>query len=518
MKNAPSAKSKAVIYARVSSKEQEREGFSIPAQLKSLREYAQNNDILVIQEFVDIETAGYAGRRSFGNMIEFLQELEAQIILVEKTDRLYRNIKDWVLLDGLNVEIHLVKEGRVVGPDSRSQDKFIHGIWVLMAKNYLENLSEEVKKGMHEKARQGYYPSRAPMGYRNVQREGRRYIEQNPEEALVIKRLFESYATGEYSLQELTDMANVEGLAYRWRGKKVHKSIIHYTLRNPIYYGDFVWKDKLWHGKHEPIVSKSLWDRVQTVLVEQGHCKKHDSKRHWAFQGMIRCGHCGCLMTAEIQKGKYVYYHCTGNRGKCPEPWVREEEIAKQFSESLQGLHLDLQTAGWIKGLLRHHLEDEQGHHERMIKVLEVRYNKLQDKISRSYDNMLDGRISEELFDQKNAEWQDEQAKVLEQIRLHQDSSRNFLDEFDDLIELARRAVELYEKQEMSGKRRLLQFVCSNSTYKDGKLRIVYRKPFDLLIDTKQALLEAEPANYDEILNNEHWVGPVGFEPTTYGL
>ena len=79
-------------------------------------------------------------------------------VLVEKTDRLYRNLKDWVTIDELGLEIHFVKENVVLSPDSRSSEKFMHGIKVLMAKNYIDNLSEEVRKGMLEKARQGIWP------------------------------------------------------------------------------------------------------------------------------------------------------------------------------------------------------------------------------------------------------------------------------------------------------------------------------------------------------------------------
>ena len=158
----------AVLYARVSSKEQEKEGFSIPAQLKLLKDYAAREGS-VVKEYVDVETAKQTGRTSFGEMVAFLKaSLRVRIILVEKTDRLYHNLKDWVLLDDLDVEIHLVKEGAVLSRDSLSSEKFMHGIKVLMAKNYIDNLSEETRKGMLEKAEQGIWPSAAPLGYRNA--------------------------------------------------------------------------------------------------------------------------------------------------------------------------------------------------------------------------------------------------------------------------------------------------------------------------------------------------------------
>jgi len=157
------ARKRAVIYARVSSKEQEKEGFSIPAQLKLLKEYAAAQGFAVAQEYVDVETAKQTGRTAFGEMVAYLKaHPSTRVMLVEKTDRLYRNLKDWVTVDELDVEVHFPKEGVVLSRESRSSEKFMHGIKVLMAKNYIDNLSEEARKGMQEKAEQGIRLTIAP--------------------------------------------------------------------------------------------------------------------------------------------------------------------------------------------------------------------------------------------------------------------------------------------------------------------------------------------------------------------
>ncbi len=111
---------KAVVYARVSSKEQEKEGFSIPAQLKLLNSYAAENAFHVEKEFIDVETAKRSGRTGFSEMMGFIKKAsktsldQRPVVLVEKTDRLYRNLKDWVTVDELDVEIHFVKENVVL--------------------------------------------------------------------------------------------------------------------------------------------------------------------------------------------------------------------------------------------------------------------------------------------------------------------------------------------------------------------------------------------------------------------
>src|SRR5262249_50897803 len=234
---------RAVIYARVSSKEQEKEGFSIPAQLKLLKEYAAANRFTIAQEYVDVETAKQIGRAAFGEMVAFLKaHPSVRVLLVEKTDRLYRNLKDWVTVDELDVELHFPKEGVMLSRESRSSEKFMHGIKVLMAKNYIDNLSEEARKGMQEKAEQGIWPTVAPLGYRNIVGvDGKKIIEPDPASAPIISRLFEWYATETLSLKEAAQKARAAGLVYRKSGALVPVSTVHARLRNRLYSGEFEW-------------------------------------------------------------------------------------------------------------------------------------------------------------------------------------------------------------------------------------------------------------------------------------
>src|SRR2546426_68580 len=322
---------KAVLYARVSSKEQEREGFSIPAQLKLLREYASRNDLGLVREFVDIETAKTSGRQNFEEMVKFLKShRDCRIILVEKTDRLYRNLKDAVTLEDLDLEIHLVKEGQILSKDAKSQTKLIHGMHLVLARHYIENLREEVKKGMREKAEQGMYPGRAPFGYRNNKAE--RTIEVHTENAAIVKRIFELYASGQYSLTHLRSIIRIE------TGKTFAKSHIHTVLTNPFYIGNFIWGNKIYRGTHAAFISADLYERVQTVL--RSHNKPNYGKQEIAFRGLLTCARDNCTITAERKKGKYVYYRCTGYRGKCATPRFTESEITEKLGVVLKDIHI----------------------------------------------------------------------------------------------------------------------------------------------------------------------------------
>jgi DNA invertase Pin-like site-specific DNA recombinase len=229
----------AVMYARVSSQEQAKEGFSIPAQDKLLRSYAQNHHLEIGAAFTDIETAKRAGRTGFDAMVAYLRKNSScRVLLVEKTDRLYRNFRDWVTIDEIRgLEVHFVKEGTVISDESRSSEKFIHGIKVLMAKNFIDNLSEETRKGMVEKASQGIWPSYAPIGYLNADgANGKRTIKPDPVLAPLVRRLYELCATGQHSVKELAAIAQSERLT---RGGAINKSTVNKILRNRVYSGEF---------------------------------------------------------------------------------------------------------------------------------------------------------------------------------------------------------------------------------------------------------------------------------------
>ncbi len=260
----------AVLYARVSSKDQEREGYSIPAQLKLLREYARTHDFELVREFLDVETAKTTGRKQFGEMVRFFGENpQCRVAIVEKTDRLYRNFRDCVTLEDLEVEIHLPKEGQVISRDAKSQAKLVHGIQVVIARNYIENLREEVRKGMREKAEQGIYPSRPPLGYQNNKLE--HTIEVDPKKAPIARRMFELYASSKHSLASLRQALLAEF------GCPLAKGYLERLLKNPFYKGQFIWEGKLYQGTQTPLVSAELFEQVQAVF--RGH-NKPKYRRH----------------------------------------------------------------------------------------------------------------------------------------------------------------------------------------------------------------------------------------------
>ncbi len=473
----------AVLYARVSSKDQEKEGFSIPAQLRLLRDYAASRGFVIAEEFTDIETAKVSGRTKFNEMLLYLKKHQkvCRTILVEKTDRLYRNIKDYATIDEFDVQVHLVKENEIISRSSRSNEQFVHGIKVLMARNYSQNLGEETVKGMTEKARAGIYPSFAPVGYQNADGpNGKRIIVPDPETAPVVREVFERFATGEYSVQRLAAQFRGEGRTLR--GRSLNGSLAHQILRKRLYMGEFDWDGKVYTGSHEPLVTSESWQRVQELLDARAENKTRKVKHDFAFTGLVRCGHCGCMMVGEIKKGQYVYYHCTGNRGKCPEPFTRQEVLSGAFAGVLQELVIPPAILEWLGDSV------------------------LESDIETMYMDKLDGRITQEFFDKNAATLRYEKEALARKARNIQSAATVPINQAIDMMRLTSRASELFLEQPAAEQRRFLGTVVEKATWRDRELRTTLFEPFEILRRSNSESNRKQKENAGSVADIEIWL------------
>jgi site-specific DNA recombinase len=389
----------------------------------------------VLKEFVDIETAKTSGRQNFDQMVRyFTQNRDCRIVLVEKTDRLYRNFRDAVTLEDLDLEIHLVKEGQIISREAKSQDKLVHGMQLVLARNYIENLREEVKKGMREKAEQGIYPGRAPLGYGNNRQN--RTIEIHAANAQIVSKIFELYASGQYSLSELRKAVRST------TGKTISRAYLHTILTNPFYVGQFRWGGSLYRGTHATLIGTDLYERVQAVL--RGHNKPKYGKQEIAFRGLLRCAHDNCAITAERKKGKYVYYRCTGYRGKCATPRFTEFEIAERLAKVLKDIQIPDEV---LTGLHESFARD----HNKLLNEVTAQRNALEQRLSavrrrmdQGYQDKLDSKIPEEFWARKMVEWTEDERQIQGALaRVEAPSSDRILDA-KRILELANQAYSLY--------------------------------------------------------------------------
>ncbi|RKX26311.1 MAG: recombinase family protein, partial [Candidatus Zixiibacteriota bacterium] len=386
----------AVIYARVSTKDQEREGYSIPAQLRILREYGDKNGFKIVREFWESESAGKAGRKAFSEMVNLIRtDPSIRVILVEKTDRLYRNFKDQVLIDDLGIDIHFVKDNRVIGKKSKPSDRFVHDIETAQARFYLNNLSQEVKKGQQQKALQGSYPGgMVPIGYhRNPLT---KQIELDSERAPLVRQLFELYAEGDKSIDDLLIFVRQALLCYPRSGRTMARSEIERLLKKEFYTGKFAWNGVLYQGDHPAIIDRFVFERVQGAFKARSNGRF--TKRQFTFSRLMTCGVCGSAITAEIKKNRYVYYHCTGYKKSHPVTYLPERSVDQQFGQIVSAATIPHDWYEFIRDSLDHELGVARARQAHQRERLELERDKVQTSMKRAFQSHLDGVVSEEFF------------------------------------------------------------------------------------------------------------------------
>lgn len=364
----------AVIYLRVSTKEQatkggEAEGYSIPAQREACRRRAEALGAAVVEEFVDAgESARSADRPQLQRMLAFIESAPVQYLIVHKIDRLARN-----RLDDLMISVALEQAGVSLVSCSETIDKspsgrLTHGLMALIAEWYSSNLSHEVRTKVLQKVRNGGTPGRGPIGYRNVRKieNGRevRTIAIDSERAPLVQWAFETYATGEWSLNRLTEALDERGLTSvatpYFAQKPLAKASVHRMLRNSYYIGVVSWKGIDYEGKHEPLISPELFERVQEILTAHNIAGEKQRVHHHYLKGSVWCASCGsrlCITKTTNRHGsRYEYFFCVGRQQKrtpCKQKAIPVEVVEAGVEEKWRHVQIAPEYAQLLRQLLQ---------------------------------------------------------------------------------------------------------------------------------------------------------------------
>lgn len=483
---------KAILYTRVSSDEQRKSGFSLDYQEKQGRDYAEKNNLNIVKIYKESFTAKKPGRPLFNEMLHYVKRHKIKHLIFLKSDRASRNGVDSAALVYMAerdiFSIHLIQDGLCLNKTSKPTDFLIFEINNCLSNFYPRNLSVDVSTKMREKAEQGYYPSIAPVGYENKRINRRSYIQINPEKAPFIKKIFELYATGQYSYTSLAKKMRDDGFMV---SKKTgcYKSNIEDILNNPIYMGDFIWKGKRYFdGKHEPIISRELYALCQNVIKSRNNTST--KKRDFIFSNLIHCSHCGCYLVGELKKGKYIYYHCTGNRGgDCKKKsYIREEIIEKAVLEAFDSFKLSPETAELARKCLKSEYESRNFYNETRIEKLEEDIKKNKQKLEKLFDLYLEGEVEEKLYKKKRTELEEKIDEMSMLFSSYQKTGIELLKKSEFLFELCEKASSLYLRGDVNEKRNLIKIVCSNLYYDGENVTIAIKKAFQPLV--KIALFE----------------------------
>src|SRR3989339_657545 len=464
------------IYTRKSTDDKDRQVRSISDQLSELKELALKEQIDVIDVFVEKQTAKIPGRPVFNEMIERMEKGEASGILAWHPDRLARNS-----VDGGKI-IYLVDTGVIVEMkfptfwfDPTPQGKFMLSIAFSQSKYYVDNLSENIKRGHRNKVKEGIWPQMSPIGYVNVKGGG---IIPHIDLAPLVRKTFEAYATGNFTLREVRDKFNTLGLK-RKSGRELAVSNYQKLLKNPIYTGLMRYNGEIFEGKHEPIISKKLFDSVQEVMMRKSKPKSRGLKPY-LYRGFFRCGECGCFITTETQKG-HNYLRCTKRKNPCSQKYTREEIITSEIQKEIKKVSL---PDDWAKWMLAENEKD---------KLVEAQSSTLFADSTKADISLLDSKI-EKLMNAylENAlsleEYRDAKSALVNQKQLLKEKLSAFEQKANNRFELTEKFLkynmELANESTNEEKLHLYKKVGSNFQIKDRTVLFEPRGAWRILLDS----------------------------------
>jgi site-specific DNA recombinase len=467
-----------VAYIRVSTEEQAQHGFSLETQREFLADYARGHQLQIVRTFEESHSAYRPGRPQYEAMLAFLRKRkDVSGVLVYKVDRLARNLSDYSTLEEMDgVDIISATEALPTG----SSGRYIGTIHAATSRFYSDQLGERVRHAAATKIIKGGLPGPAPTGY--VNRTDTKTIEPDPVMAPIIRTVFETYAREDVALSALTKRARALGLQTK-QGGVLGKGSLHHLLQNPIYYGKIRWGGKEYPGAHEPIISEALFGAVQARL--RGGSSPQ-AKRQFPYRGLLKCGYCGCTITASRIKDMYNYYHCTRGKGPCAQAFLREDALSVLFHPIVEGVAMSqTQVAELLQEIeveSKRRLRDAESRAselERQSKSLEA----LRDK---AYEDKLRGTISEERWLEMDGRWSEKANALDAQMCLLESEEGPALDEAEIAFKLLQRIPALYFRQSHEERARFLKVLLSNSSLVGGKILPIYRKPFDLVAEGLQ--------------------------------
>jgi hypothetical protein len=316
--------------------------------------------------------------------------------------------------------------------------------------------------------------------------------------------LFERFVKGDVSIKALARERIV------LRGRQLYPSLIHQILRKRIYTSDFDFDGIAYKGTHEPLVSRETWERVQAILDGRTSGKSRQTKRQFTLTGLIHCGRCGCLMVGELKKSRYVYYHCTGSRGRCGDPYVREERLLQDIAGGLKQLVVAQPTLSWLKRTVTESDQTERGAREQALKQLKAERDRLQARIEMMYLDRLDGRITAEFFDAQSKQWRDQQKEVEMRTKQLETTALMTATEAVEIMRSLSDSCRTFAVQESQRQRALAAALMQHATWKAGKFEMALMEPYQILAHSNsvsQSKEREKPGSGQEI---ENWLPGVG--------
>lgn len=480
----------AIVLARVSTKEQE----SIPAQLSRLQPFIERQNLNVVKIFEIQESSSQDTRKEYEKMLEFVRGYWKTIaIVVDTIDRLQRSYRESVELGNLLkngiIELHFFRESLILNKNSNSSDLMRWDLGVMLARGYVLQLSDNVKRSIDKKIEDGEYPAPAPLGYINVdmygeistitnRRSGKKNIIPDPNKAHYIKRIYERYATGSYSLKKLAREINEEGFRTK-KGDMIKTSSLDKILKNPFYKGYMEYRGKVVPHRYEKIISEDLYNACKNVRIWLKRPEWRDGKMDFTLKGVVKCHHCQRLLSIYYSKrAKTNYIQC--HTWRCLH--IREDVYLEQISKVLSQLNMEKHDLEAVYEKITQKYKAVREYEQKNKKTYTDRISKLQMAINNAYEDKCLGSISEDLYVSSVAKWKAEESQLLEKIQgmTSQDKSQSW--SLNYLLDLSQKAYELFKCSKIHEKREILEILFSTLEWDGKKLIYKIKEPLEEIL------------------------------------
>jgi DNA invertase Pin-like site-specific DNA recombinase len=473
-------------YIRVSTAKQGTKGVSLQEQRDAISRYAERNHLTITLWLEEIETAAKRGRAIFNQMLSLLRVRKARGVILHKLDRGARNLKDWAdvgeLVD-VGVEVHFANDNL----DLQTRGgRLSADIQAVVAADYIRNLREETRKGFYGRLKQGLYPMRAPIGYLDQGKGKPKTVD--PIQGPLVLRTYELYGSGRYSLDSLGEELFRLGLRNK-NGGRVTRNGLSILLHNPFYVGimRIIKTGESFEGIHQPLIPKSLFDRVQAVL--SGKIFRRTTVHEFAFRRLITCGQCDYSLIGERQKG-LVYYRCHSK--SCRGTSIRESEVEAEMEKLLNRIQFNDQERAFFRANLPDFRKEWAKRNEATISTSKLRAGQIKERLHRLTDAYIDGALDRASFEERKASLLHEQSNAQEAlVSLSNDAN---LMQLEKNLELAETALLSYQLANCDERRNMVKLFTSNRQVTGKKLCFEPSIPFrEIANRTKNEECDPQP-------------------------
>lgn len=480
------AAKKAVIWTRVSSREQE-EGYSLDAQKDRSTTYCRAKGLEILAVFEIVESSTRGTREQFYEMINFVKRQKSCIALVcDKVDRLQRSFREVPVLEELRksrkIELHFVTEGQMLNAKSNSSQIMSYQCFVMMAESYTNNISDNVCRSLEEMRKKGKWAHHAPVGYKNVRdANGNSDIVLDEDNHFIITRLFKEFSIGTYNLEQITRKAADFGLKMK-TSKKLHKQTIRGILSNRFYIGEMYSGGQYYPHCYPRLTDSYTFERCQEIL--EGKANHKVQKHEYVFKGLVRCKNCGGVVSTDInvhsakkkggEKIVYKYLFCP----QCGGYRTREENGVEKVREALKTLkNMPKSVVEKLVACLDEEIYKDHKMEIEAKKALDRQIAGFAEKESRLIDLFTGGSITQDLYTKKLTEYRQDKKKLEERLTDYSHLTKQGLITLKYLAGLLLMSDQIWNFLNNDKKQQVLKLLCSEILLDGKNVDISIRKP-----------------------------------------